>query len=143
VLLGPWLEEGMYISNVLPELDAAALARVDLTVLNQPPRDTQACTVVVGSPPDGHDPLVYGSSRGSLDEQHRAGGRKTRLLSELIAGKGEGRTDDQQITFFNNNAGTGIQFAAAGAALLARLKEQKIEPAKQIPTEWFLQNIPC
>jgi hypothetical protein len=47
--------------------------------------------------------------------------------------------DDQQITFFLNNVGTGVQFAAIGYCAYAGAKEKRL--GREIPTDWFLQDI--
>jgi len=137
VLLGKWLEEGMYICNVLgSELDDEALARIDYTVKNQPFRDLAQAVSVAGVHPEGIEP----PSEGKLWLKQATD--KTPLLSEIIVGKATGRTDDRQITFFSNNEGTGIQFAAVGSAILSKLERSGFAGVKNIPLEWFLQEIP-
>ncbi|HSF57912.1 MAG TPA: ornithine cyclodeaminase family protein, partial [Candidatus Binatia bacterium] len=60
-------------------------------------------------------------------------------ICDLIAKKVSGRTDDKQITFFLNNVGTGVQFAAMGYAAYQGAKENGL--GHEIPTDWFLQDI--
>ena len=60
-------------------------------------------------------------------------------LAELTAGLAPGRTDPQQITYFHNVPGAGIQFAAVGAKVLRLAKEQGV--GTEIPTDWFLQDM--
>ncbi len=137
VLRGEWLEEGMYISNVLgSELDDETLARIDYTVKNQPLRNLEAAVNIAGVPPEGV--AVPSEGRGWLKQVNE----KTPLLSEVITGKAKGRTNDRQITFFSNNEGTGIQFAAVGSVILSKLKERGLGDIKEIPLEWFFQDIP-
>ena len=137
VLRGEWLEEGMFISNVLAaEMDEKTLARIDYAVKNQPLRNLDSAVNIAGVPPEGVTPPSEG--RGWLKQVNQ----DTPLLSELIVGKAKGRLNDRQITFFCNNEGTGIQFAAAGAVILDKLKEKGLRDIKEIPTEWFFQNIP-
>jgi ornithine cyclodeaminase/alanine dehydrogenase-like protein (mu-crystallin family) len=137
VLRGAWLEPGMFISNVLAsELDDEALARINYTVKNQPFRDLAAHTFEAGSPPA--DIGRPSEGRGWL----RQATDSTPLLSQVIAGKAPGRTAPEQITFFSNNEGTGIQFAAVGGEILARLKEQGDPGLNSVPLDWFLQDIP-
>ncbi len=137
VLRGEWLEEGMYISNVLAsELDDTALARIDYTVKNQPLRNLETAVNIGGTPPEGVAPPSEG--RGWLKQVND----KTPLLSELIVGKARGRMINKQITFFSNNEGTGVQFAAAGAVILSNLKKKGLGGIKEIPEEWFFQQIP-
>ncbi len=63
-------------------------------------------------------------------------------LSEVVAGTARGRADQQEVTFFSNNEGTGLQFAAVGALVLERLREHPDRGVKTMPLEWFLQDIP-
>jgi alanine dehydrogenase len=60
-------------------------------------------------------------------------------IQDLVAGKVPGRTHPDQITLFNNNTGAGTQFAALGAAVLQKAKILGL--GKQIPTEWFLEDV--
>lgn len=137
VLLGRWIEEGMFISNVLSsELDQAAVDRVDYTVKNQPLRDLAAHLYEAGSPPAGIDRPSEGS--GWLQQVNDA----TPLLSQVVAGKARGRSSEREITFFSNNEGTGVQFAAVGGLVLRRLLEEGSPSDKTVPLDWFLQDIP-
>ena len=60
-------------------------------------------------------------------------------ICDLIAGKAESRTDDKQITFFLNNVGTGVQFAAIGYCAYKAAREKNL--GHEIPSEWFMQDI--
>jgi len=137
VLRGAWIEEGMFVSNVLAsELDDEALNRIDYVVKNQPLRDLAAHTFEAGSPPEG----IEWPSEGS--QWLRQVSDRTPLLSQVITGSARGRANEREITFFSNNEGTGIQFAAVGHAILEGLRQQGEAPTKQVPLDWFLQDIP-
>ena len=43
-------------------------------------------------------------------------------IGEILAGKKEGRTKADQITFYKNNAGQGVADVALGAAVLEKIK---------------------
>lgn len=61
-------------------------------------------------------------------------------LSELVAGKVLGRTDDKQITHFMNNGGlAGVQFASVALQVVKRAKE--VGSGRELPLEWFLQPV--
>ncbi len=45
-------------------------------------------------------------------------------LKDLVSGKVRGRTIDQQIVYYKNNTGMGIQFAAAGKIVLEAAREK-------------------
>ena len=47
--------------------------------------------------------------------------------------------NDNQITFFDNHPGSGIQFAAVAYRLYELAKERGL--GREIPTDWFLQDI--
>ena len=137
VLSGEWLEDGTFISNVLPsELGEDALARVGYTVKNQPLRSLTDHVFEAGSPPPGVS--LRSESAGWLKQVDDS----TALLSEVVAGTARGRAGDQEVTFFSNNEGTGLQFAAVGALVLQRLREHADPGVKTLPLDWFLQDIP-
>jgi len=60
-------------------------------------------------------------------------------ISDLIAGKAPSRANHKQITFFLNNVGTGVQFAAMGYCAYKGAKQRCL--GHEIPTDWFLQDI--
>ena len=43
-------------------------------------------------------------------------------IGEILAGKKDGRTKAEQITFYKNNAGQGVADVALGAAVLEKVK---------------------
>ena len=45
-------------------------------------------------------------------------------IGEILAGKKEGRTKAEQITFYKNNAGQGVADVALGAAVLEQVKKK-------------------
>jgi len=60
-------------------------------------------------------------------------------LPELISGKTPSRTKPEQITCFLNNIGMGYQFAAAGALVYRKAKAEG--RGRELPTEWFTQDV--
>jgi ornithine cyclodeaminase/alanine dehydrogenase-like protein (mu-crystallin family) len=60
-------------------------------------------------------------------------------IGDVIAGTAPGRTRREDVTFFLNNIGTGMQFAAVGSTVLARSRELGL--GREVPTEWFLQPV--
>jgi len=60
-------------------------------------------------------------------------------IGDFLTGKAPGRVTDRQITFFLNNIGTGLQFAAIGFAVYRKAREMGL--GREIPTDWFLQDI--
>ncbi|MCY4443141.1 MAG: hypothetical protein OXE53_23395, partial [Deltaproteobacteria bacterium] len=60
-------------------------------------------------------------------------------ISDFLSGRVPGRTDAGQITFFLNNIGTGVQFAAMGHCILKAA--EKMGLGKDVASDWFLQDI--
>ena len=60
-------------------------------------------------------------------------------ISDFLSGRVSGRTDAGQITFFLNNIGTGVQFAAMGHCILKAA--EKMGLGKEVAGDWFLQDI--
>jgi ornithine cyclodeaminase/alanine dehydrogenase-like protein (mu-crystallin family) len=60
-------------------------------------------------------------------------------MGDLITGKTSGRTNESQVTFFLNNVGTGLQFAVMGHCVHESAKKKGL--GREIPTEWFLQDV--
>lgn len=58
---------------------------------------------------------------------------------DLRAGKVAGRNSPRQITFFINAGTQGLQFAACAGRVYQLAKERGL--GREIPTEWFLQDI--
>jgi alanine dehydrogenase len=128
-----WLSPGIFLSSVRPfgEVGSEPLADFDVAVVHErgfgPRFQAEA---EVRRHPDAPAAL------GGKDEKDLPSGI---TLSELCAGKVAGRTSAAQKTYFANNEGHGVQFSAAGALVLRRAKERGV--GRELPTEWFLQDI--
>jgi alanine dehydrogenase len=55
-----------------------------------------------------------------------------------MSGHAPGRGSDREIVFFQSE-GMGSQFAAVAGKIYAKAKEQGL--GRELPGEWFLQNI--
>lgn len=60
-------------------------------------------------------------------------------IGDFLSGRAPGRNDTSQITFFLNNIGTGVQFAAMGHCILEAA--EKMGLGREVPSDWFLQDI--
>jgi alanine dehydrogenase len=60
-------------------------------------------------------------------------------LVDLITGRVQGRTNDQQTTFFLNVGAIGAQFEGVAAAVYHKARAKGV--GTEIPTDWFLQDI--
>jgi hypothetical protein len=110
------------------ETDVAALDKCDVVVIH-----TRFGGIYHYQPPGLNEDMP-----GVRREKPRDWSRYPEIC-DVVAGKIPGRTSDRQITFFLNNVGTGVQFAAMGYC--AYKAAQELGLGKEIPTEWFLQDI--
>jgi ornithine cyclodeaminase/alanine dehydrogenase-like protein (mu-crystallin family) len=121
---GNWLEPGSHVTTIVGsnvglvkggftqakrrEIDDATLARstvLGIVSIQQAIQDEQA---------DIYDPVQRGVIRWEdLIE-----------IGDVLAGKKEGRTQPEQITFFKNNAGQGVADVALGALVLEAVKKR-------------------
>ena len=124
-----WLEPGMHYNSIREfETDLAVLDKCDLIAIH-----TQFGGIQHYQPPGVLDDMP-----GVRREKPRDWSKYPEI-SDLIAGKAAGRTSDRQITFFLNNVGTGVQFAAMGYCAYKAAKEKGM--GHEIPSEWFMQDI--
>jgi len=121
---GNWLEAGTHVTTIVGsnvglvkggfagakrrEIDDATLARsqvLGIVSIQQAIQDEQA---------DIYDPVQRGVIKwDQLIE-----------IGDILAGKKEGRTKSDQITFYKNNAGQGVADVALGALVLAEAKKK-------------------
>ena len=60
-------------------------------------------------------------------------------FAALIADPSLGRTSREQVTFYRNVGNQGLQFSSVGGHVYKTCIERKL--GKEIPTDWFLQDI--
>jgi alanine dehydrogenase len=93
----------------------------------------------------GHSPLAY--IAGTAEEMKHLPPRTEEGgfggdypdYCDLVTGKAAGRTRDDQITFYHNMGNQGLQFSAVGGLVYRKAKAAGL--GREIPTEWFLQDI--
>lgn len=140
-----WLEPGMHVTMLGPrELSRAVLDRCEVKIrqgvggIKMPESDR-----VMGE--RGHSPMAYVA--GTEEEMKRLPPRTTEGgfggdypdFCDLVAGKTPGRVHDSQITFYHNMGNQGLQFSAVGGLIYRKAKEAGL--GREIPTDWFLQDI--
>lgn len=122
---GSWLQPGQHVTTIVGsnvglvkggftaakrrEIDDATLARSQvhgIVSIQQAIQDEQA---------DIFDPVQRGVIRWEQLIE----------IGEMLAGKKEGRTKAEQITFYKNNAGQGVADVALGAKVLANIENKK------------------
>ncbi len=124
---GCLLEPGQLVTTIAntdgvhrrTEADEATMVRSDFIVLNN------------------KETAVNNQQRELLDliDEGKVGWEKVCELGEVLAGKHQGRTSEQQIIYYKSNTGVGIQFAAAGALVYEACKKQGL--GRELPSEWF------
>jgi ornithine cyclodeaminase/alanine dehydrogenase-like protein (mu-crystallin family) len=129
VLKLDWLEPGMHYNSIREfETDLRVLERCDVIAIH-----TQFGGIQHYQPPG-----ITEDMPGVRREKPRDWSRYPEIC-DIISGKIAGRANDKQITFFLNNVGTGVQFAAMGYCAFKAAKEKGL--GHEIPSEWFLQDI--
>jgi len=128
VFPGEWLAPGMHVCTIRgPELDPGVVKVADLiAVHDRGVPANAAATRGAHVPKDRH--VIAG-----LDVS------RAPTLAQLVAGTARGRTAREQKTCFVNLPGTGLQFAAAGAAFYR--KARAAGRGREVPTEWFTEDV--
>lgn len=128
VVEGKWLEAGMHMTSLvggdgyLPrkELDDEAVMKSNLIVVGY------KAQIFLDKQAEFHDRLERGIVKA--EDLHE--------LGDLLNGKCRGRNDDKEITFFKNNTGMGIQFAATARKMYEKAKEKGV--GAELPLELFM-----
>ena len=152
-----WLEPGQHVTNLgRREMPEAAMGRFDVVVRQgaaglqmkqterfQAERGLSPAAFIGGTaqemqriPAKNEQPGFGGDSR---DFQDRGKGGDKPEFADLVTGRSAGRTNSAQITFYRNVGNQGLQFSAVGGWVFSEAKRLKL--GREIPTEWFLQDI--
>ena len=129
IITGTHLEPGMHY-NAIREFEA------DESVF------TRSDVVVVHSHFGGVFHYLPQGQKGDLPGVRREKERDWRQfpeITDLVTGRAPARNNNEQTTFFLNNIGTGIQFAAVGYSVYRNCIKMGL--GQDVPTDWFLQNI--
>lgn len=144
VIRGEWLEEGMHVIAIGGRPDEAAKRRFDVTLrLGTAPAP-------VGRPDLGTADEYLGymaRPEAELWRRRRLGRRAPAvtglgsdvMLADIVSGKRPGRTSERQITYSERGNIQGAQFYAVAAAVYEAAKKRGL--GRELPTEWFLQDI--
>jgi alanine dehydrogenase len=152
-----WVEKGMHVTNLgRREMPEAVLTKFDVVVRQgtaglqmrqterfQAERGLSPAAYIGGSeeemkriPAKSRQPGFGGDSPEFTD---RGKGGDKPDFADLITGKCKGRTSRDQITFYRNVGNQGLQFSSVGGWVYKLAKGRKM--GREIPTEWFLQDI--
>ena len=145
VVFGKWLEEGTHVTCVGGKPDDETLKRIDVSMrLGNAPAPW-------GLPEFGlaDEYITYAAKpkENAGFQMKRIGKRghgviardRTVYFSETISGAKKGRTSDKQITYSERGNIQGAQFYAVAGRVYELAKERGL--GREIPTEWFLQDI--
>ena len=144
VIRGDWLEPGMHVISIGGRPDEAARARFDrrLRIGTAP--------APVGRPElaTADEYVGYIARPGDPAWQGTKVGRKAAVVTgrdgdvhfaEIASGRAQGRTSREQITYSERGNIQGAQFHAVAAVVYEAAVAHGL--GREIPTEWFLQDI--
>lgn len=152
-----WIEKGMHVTNLgRREISDKAIERFDLVVRQgtaglqmkqterfQAERGLSPAAFIGGTvdqmqriPAKNLQP-GFGGDSPEFNDRGKGGDKPD--FADLISGKCKGRTNRDQVTFYRNVGNQGLQFSSVGGWVYKEAVKQKL--GREIPTEWFLQDI--
>lgn len=152
-----WIEKGMHVTNLgRREMPDASAEKFDLVVRQgtaglqmkqterfQAERGLSPAAFIGGSPeemkriPAKNTQPGFGGDNPEFMDRGKGGDKPE--FADLVTGKCPGRTSRDQITFYRNVGNQGLQFSSVGGWVYEVAKKRKM--GREIPTEWFLQDI--
>jgi alanine dehydrogenase len=152
-----WIEKGMHVTNLgRREMPDASAAKFDLVVRQgtaglqmkqterfQAERGLSPAAFIGGTVeemkriPEKNPEPGFGGDSPEFNDRGKGGDKPE--FADLVTGKCPGRTSRDQITFYRNVGNQGLQFSSVGGWVYELAKKRKI--GREIPTEWFLQDI--
>ena len=129
-----WLKPGVHVSCIkTQEVDAEVLQRCDRVVLSNRRQAKHYDNVMKDTPNVKAESARGWWNDGSVRVDRFAD------LADVLSERASGRQSDREITCFVNNVGTGLQFAAAGAYVLARARAERV--GTELPDDWFTEDV--
>lgn len=136
---GEWLQEGTHVTSVGGSPDGETVRRITKSLR------LGTAAAPIGLPefrlPD--ERLIYSAFPSGTGRQTRAHGviaeDRAIYLQDVLEGKQRGRESDQDITYSERGNIQGAQFFAVAGRVYELAKERGL--GREIPTEWFLQDI--
>jgi ornithine cyclodeaminase/alanine dehydrogenase-like protein (mu-crystallin family) len=126
-----WLRPGMHVGCIkTQEVDGEVLDRCHPVFVHTRQQAKQISNVLPGTP---------NARKESNGGWWKDPARSYPDLGDLLAGKAPGRREAAEITCFASNVGTGLQFAAAGAAVLEKARRMSV--GTELPDEWFSEDV--
>jgi len=152
-----WLEPGMHVTNLgRREMPEAAMPKFDVVFRQgtaglqmkqskrfQAERGHSPAAFIAGTdeemariPPPNPQP-GFGGDDPEFTDRGRGGDKPE--IADLLNGTATGRTSDDQITFYRNVGNQGLQFSSIAPLVYKRALANG--DGREIPTDWFLQDI--
>lgn len=133
------IDPGIFLTCVTGvEVSREAQEKIDAVVLHQTIESSTLLTYATGvgriNPAGLIDPIVQ-----PPNPVYSTGPKVRGTLAELVNGRIQGRLNDTEVTYFYNNIGSGIQFAAIAGEVYRVL--QGTPGMREIPTDWLTQTI--
>jgi alanine dehydrogenase len=129
-----WLKPGVHVSCIkTQEMDAGALNGCDRVVLSNRRQAKHYDNVMP------HTPNVKAESARGWWNDGTVPVERFPDLADVLTERAPGRESDREITCFMNNVGTGLQFAAAGAYVLAKAQRERV--GTELPDDWFTEDV--
>jgi alanine dehydrogenase len=128
VIQGKFVQPGMHLNSIvggdgfLPrkELDDEAVMKANFIVVGYKPQ------IFLDKQAEFHDRIERGLVKA--EDLHE--------LGDLVNGNCRSRKDDREVTFFKNNTGMGIQFAATARKMYEKAKEKGL--GTELPLDLFM-----
>ena len=146
VLDPDWIEPGMHVVTLGPrEISPETAARFDIRVRQGAEAlDMKESATFRKGIAGGGAAYVAGTpeEQERLPKKHGATGLKVDdwpVYTDLVSGRVPGRTRDDQSTLYRTIGNWGVQFSSVGAHVYRAAKAQGL--GRELPQEWFLQNI--
>jgi ornithine cyclodeaminase/alanine dehydrogenase-like protein (mu-crystallin family) len=152
-----WIEKGMHVTNLgRREMPDDAIARFDVVLRQgtaglqmrqserfQAERGLSPAAFIGGTVeemkriPEKNPQPGFGGDSPEFTDRGQGGNKPD--FADLVSGRCKGRTSRDQITFYRNVGNQGLQFSSVGGFVYAQAV--KARKGREIPTEWFLQDI--
>jgi alanine dehydrogenase len=146
VLEPEWIEPGMHVVALGPrEISPAAAARFDVRVVQGNEKlDMAPSRIFRRGISGGGGAYVAGTDEQQQRLPNKHGGTALKIddwpvYTDIVSGAAPGRTRAEQATLYRTIGNWGVQFSSVGALVYRRAKAMGL--GRQLPLEWFLQDI--
>lgn len=152
-----WIEPGMHVTNLgRREMPDASAERFDVVIRQgtaglqmkqterfQAERGLSPAAFIGGTEeemrrlPERNRQPGFGGDSPEFSDRGKGGDKPD--FADLVSGRAQGRTSAEQVTFYRNVGNQGLQFSSVGGFVYEQAR--RLGLGREIPTEWFLQDI--